>query len=110
MSEHIAMIYDKVEESVFRASTRVGILLKIRAMQKLTRWYTCRQAMKEIKTDDYRNIIIDCSYDILAIVLKQAQQVGIMSENHKIIITSLVSYQIINSINLYLIELRYHYL
>jgi len=38
----------------------------------------------------YRNIIIDCSYDILASVLKQAQQVGIMSERYKVIIASLV--------------------
>ncbi|KAL0117227.1 hypothetical protein PUN28_010223 [Cardiocondyla obscurior] len=48
-----------------------------------------RSVMKEIKMSGRTNIIIDCSYDILASVLKQAQQVGIMSEKHKVIVTSL---------------------
>ncbi|XP_026823599.1 glutamate receptor ionotropic, kainate 2 isoform X2 [Ooceraea biroi] len=48
-----------------------------------------RQAMKEVKMSGYRNIIIDCTYDILGTVLEQAQQVGIMSERHRVIITSL---------------------
>ncbi|XP_050461328.1 glutamate receptor ionotropic, kainate 2-like isoform X2 [Cataglyphis hispanica] len=48
-----------------------------------------RQAMQEIKTSDIENIIIDCSSDILNDVLKQAQQVGILSEKHKVIVTSL---------------------
>lgn len=46
--------------------------------------------MKEIKDAEFENIIIDCSIDILEEVLKQAQQVGIMSEKNKIIVTSLV--------------------
>lgn len=46
--------------------------------------------MREIKDDEMENIIIDCSIEILAEVLKQAQQVGIMSEKNKIIVTSLV--------------------
>jgi len=73
---------------------RVGILLKIRAIKKLTRWYICREAMKEVKKSDCRNIIIDCSYDILATVLQQAQQVGIMSEKYRVIIASLVRLRI----------------
>ncbi|XP_011872397.1 PREDICTED: glutamate receptor ionotropic, kainate 2-like isoform X2 [Vollenhovia emeryi] len=48
-----------------------------------------RQAMKEVKMSGYRNLIIDCSYDILESVLRQAQQVGIMSESYKVIIASL---------------------
>ncbi|XP_029164967.1 glutamate receptor ionotropic, kainate 2-like [Nylanderia fulva] len=48
-----------------------------------------RQTMKEVKKSDYKNIIIDCSYDILASVLEQAQQIGILSEKYKVIVTSL---------------------
>lgn len=47
--------------------------------------------MKEIKDAEFENIIIDCSIDILEEVLRQAQQVGIMSEKNKIIVTSLVN-------------------
>jgi len=46
--------------------------------------------MQEIKAADIENIIIDCSYKILNEVLMQAQQVGILSEKHKVIVTSLV--------------------
>lgn len=46
--------------------------------------------MQEIKAADIENIIIDCSYKILSEVLMQAQQVGILSEKHKVIVTSLV--------------------
>lgn len=56
--------------------------------------FTCRQTMKEVKISGYKNIIIDCSYDILESVLKQAQQVGIMTEKHRVIIASLVRYHI----------------
>ena len=49
-----------------------------------------RKVMREIKDDGIENIIIDCSIDILEEVLRQAQQVGIMSEKNKIIVTSLV--------------------
>lgn len=56
--------------------------------------------MKEVKKSDYRNIIIDCSYDILASVLEQAQQVGILSEKYRVIITSLVRCFIISLIRI----------
>ncbi|XP_011691569.1 PREDICTED: glutamate receptor ionotropic, kainate 2-like, partial [Wasmannia auropunctata] len=48
-----------------------------------------RPAMQEIKESNIENIIIDCSYEILDEVLKQAQQVGILSEKYKVIVTSL---------------------
>ncbi|XP_076624322.1 glutamate receptor ionotropic, kainate 2 isoform X1 [Colletes latitarsis] len=48
-----------------------------------------RKVMREIKDAEIENIIIDSSIEILAEVLKQAQQVGIMSEKNKIIVTSL---------------------
>ncbi|KAG5316710.1 GRIK3 protein, partial [Acromyrmex insinuator] len=40
-----------------------------------------RQAMKEVKIFGHRNIIIDCSYDILALVLEQALQVGLIRKS-----------------------------
>ncbi|XP_076245602.1 glutamate receptor ionotropic, kainate 2 [Calliopsis andreniformis] len=48
-----------------------------------------RKIMREIKDAEIENIIIDCSIDLLTEVLKQAQQVGIMSEKNKIIVTSM---------------------
>lgn len=51
--------------------------------------------MQAIKESELENIIIDCSYDILAEVLKQAQQVGILSDKHKVIVTSLVRHTFI---------------
>lgn len=49
--------------------------------------------MQEIKASNIENIIIDCSYEILDEVLMQAQQVGILSEKHKVIVTSLVRHE-----------------
>jgi len=46
--------------------------------------------MQEIKGSNIENIIIDCSYEILDEVLEQAQQVGILSDKYKVIVTSLV--------------------
>jgi len=46
--------------------------------------------MQMIKNSEIENIIIDCSYEILDEVLKQAQQVGILSDKHRVIVTSLV--------------------
>ncbi|XP_018340936.1 PREDICTED: glutamate receptor ionotropic, kainate 2-like isoform X2 [Trachymyrmex septentrionalis] len=48
-----------------------------------------RQRMQEIKASNIENIVIDCSYEILNEVLKQAQQVGILSNKYKVIVTSL---------------------
>ncbi|XP_050585066.1 glutamate receptor ionotropic, kainate 2-like [Bombus affinis] len=48
-----------------------------------------RKVMREIKDEEIENILIDCSIHILEEVLKQAQQVGIMSEKNRIIVTSL---------------------
>ncbi|XP_039303724.1 glutamate receptor ionotropic, kainate 2 isoform X1 [Solenopsis invicta] len=48
-----------------------------------------RRSMQEIKTSNIENIIIDCSSEILSEVLMQAQQVGILSEKYKVIVTSL---------------------
>ncbi|CAK9800338.1 Glutamate receptor ionotropic, kainate 2 [Anthophora plagiata] len=48
-----------------------------------------RKVIREIKDAEIENILIDCSIELLEEVLKQAQQVGVMSEKNKIIVTSL---------------------
>ncbi|XP_076391777.1 glutamate receptor ionotropic, kainate 2 isoform X2 [Megachile rotundata] len=48
-----------------------------------------RKVIREIKDAEIENIIIDCSINRLEEVLKQAQQVGVLSEKNKIIVTSL---------------------
>ncbi|XP_076658018.1 glutamate receptor ionotropic, kainate 2 isoform X2 [Halictus rubicundus] len=48
-----------------------------------------RKVMREIRDAETENIVIDCSIEILAEVLTQAQQVGIMSEKNRVIVTSL---------------------
>ncbi|KAI4498716.1 hypothetical protein M0802_006183 [Mischocyttarus mexicanus] len=48
-----------------------------------------RNVMQEVKETEIENIVIDCSLQILNEVLKQAQQVGIMSDEHNVVVTSL---------------------
>ncbi|XP_015429531.1 PREDICTED: glutamate receptor ionotropic, kainate 2-like [Dufourea novaeangliae] len=48
-----------------------------------------RKVMREMKDAEIENIVIDCSVEILSEVLRQAQQVGIMSEKNRVIVTSL---------------------
>lgn len=44
-----------------------------------------------MKQSGEENIVIDCSYEILEEVLKQSQQVGILSDQHRVIVSNLVS-------------------
>ncbi|XP_044590291.1 glutamate receptor ionotropic, kainate 3-like isoform X2 [Cotesia glomerata] len=48
-----------------------------------------RGILKQVRNSGEENIIIDCYYSALEEILKQSQQVGILSERHKVIITSL---------------------
>ncbi|XP_014608313.1 PREDICTED: glutamate receptor ionotropic, kainate 2-like [Polistes canadensis] len=48
-----------------------------------------RNVIQEVKETEIENIVIDCSFPILNEVLKQAQQVGIMSDEHNVVVTSL---------------------
>lgn len=48
-----------------------------------------RQVLRNVKLSEAKNIIIDCSVELLPEVLKQAQQVGLMSDQHHIIISCL---------------------
>ncbi|XP_071567599.1 glutamate receptor ionotropic, kainate 2-like isoform X7 [Temnothorax nylanderi] len=86
-----AIIYDNTDGLI-----RINRLLKLQNLNTtfamvfhLGSGPNFRQAMEEVKMSGYRNLIIDCSYNILASVLEQAQQVGIMSERYRVIITSL---------------------
>ncbi|XP_011690717.1 PREDICTED: glutamate receptor ionotropic, kainate 2-like isoform X2 [Wasmannia auropunctata] len=86
-----AILYDNVDGLI-----RINRLLKLSNMNTISAMVfhlgsgpNFRQAMKEVRMSGCKNIIIDCSYDILATVLKQALQVGIISENYRVIIASL---------------------
>ncbi|XP_071628678.1 glutamate receptor ionotropic, kainate 2-like isoform X6 [Temnothorax longispinosus] len=86
-----AIIYDNTDGLI-----RINRLLKLQNLNTtfamvfhLGSGPNFRQTMEEVKMSGYRNLIIDCSYNILASVLEQAQQVGIMSERYRVIITSL---------------------
>jgi hypothetical protein len=46
--------------------------------------------LKEIDGKGERQIVLDCSAETLAVVLKQAQQVGLITSSYSFFITSLV--------------------
>ncbi|XP_068993636.1 glutamate receptor ionotropic, kainate 2-like [Neodiprion pinetum] len=48
-----------------------------------------RKVLEQIKKSGDPNVVVDCSIDVLPDVLKQAQQVGLMSDRHSFIIASL---------------------
>lgn len=48
-----------------------------------------RQQLRRVKLSEDRNIIIDCSIEILPDVLLQAQQVGLITDQYNIIVTCL---------------------
>lgn len=50
-----------------------------------------RQVLRDMKKSGERKILLDCSIQTLPEVLKQAQQVGLMTDEQSYIITTLVS-------------------
>lgn len=48
-----------------------------------------RPQLRRVKHSDDKNIIISCSIDTLPEILKQAQQVGLLTEDHQFIVASL---------------------
>lgn len=48
-----------------------------------------RHQLRRVKLSEDRNIIIDCSIELLPDVLLQAQQVGLLTDQYNIIITCL---------------------
>lgn len=51
----------------------------------------CSPLLKQIKNSAESHIVLDCSTERIYEVLKQAQQIGMMSDYHSYLITSLVS-------------------
>lgn len=51
--------------------------------------------LKQIKNSAESHIVLDCSTEKIYDVLKQAQQIGMMSDYHSYLITSLVSILIV---------------
>nr|XP_023024797.1 glutamate receptor ionotropic, kainate 2-like [Leptinotarsa decemlineata]XP_023024798.1 glutamate receptor ionotropic, kainate 2-like [Leptinotarsa decemlineata] len=48
-----------------------------------------RTVLKEVRKSGATHFVLDCSYEILEEVLRQAQQVGLMTDKHNFIITNL---------------------
>ncbi|XP_037036365.1 glutamate receptor ionotropic, kainate 3-like isoform X2 [Bradysia coprophila] len=48
-----------------------------------------RPVLRRVKVSGETNIVLDCSIETLPELLKQAQQVGLMTENHQFIITTM---------------------
>ncbi|GAB6022610.1 hypothetical protein CHUAL_006707 [Chamberlinius hualienensis] len=48
-----------------------------------------REIFREIKEKNIGNIVIDCNVGLIYQVLKQAQQIGLMTENHHYVITNM---------------------
>lgn len=51
-----------------------------------------RPLLKHIKNSGVAHIVLDCSTDKIYDVLKQSQQIGMMSDYHSYLITSLVRF------------------
>lgn len=58
-----------------------------------------RPLLKQIKNSAESHIVLDCSTERIYDVLKQAQQIGMMSDYHSYLITSLVGIPRLNAIN-----------
>lgn len=53
-----------------------------------------RPTLQEIRDSDHTNIVLECSFESLPIILRQAMQVGLMTKHHKWIITNLDAHSI----------------
>ena len=56
------------------------------------RFSICSELLKKIKNSAESHIVLDCSTEKIYYVLKQAQQIGMMTDYHSYLITSLVKY------------------
>lgn len=66
----------------------IGYTVTVRQLD-LTSNENYRPQLRRVKHSGDKNIIISCSIDALSEILKQAQQVGLLTEDHQFIITSL---------------------
>lgn len=53
-----------------------------------------RPTLQEIRDSDDTNIVLECSFQSLPIILRQAMQVGLMTKNYRWIITNLDAHSI----------------
>ncbi|KAJ9588778.1 hypothetical protein L9F63_017937 [Diploptera punctata] len=65
------------------------ITVKGVTIRQLDPLHNHRTVLRRIRNSGEKNIILDCSIELLPEVLKQAQQVGLMTPLHNYIITSL---------------------
>ncbi|CAL7945896.1 unnamed protein product [Xylocopa violacea] len=89
--KNFAILYENMDSLIrtHRLLERPDVKSHVIFLYHLGTGPSYRGVMREIKEAEIENIVIDCSIDILETVLQQAQQVGIMSEKNRIIVTSL---------------------
>lgn len=88
--KNVVLIYDS-EESLARMSPFVSSFRRWVTLRRidLDHFGTYRSSLTSIKMTGATNFIIECSIEVLEEVLKQAQQVGMMTERHNYMITNL---------------------
>ncbi|XP_044259602.1 glutamate receptor ionotropic, kainate 2-like isoform X2 [Tribolium madens] len=86
----LVVIYDSEESlsklSIFASSCKQRVTL---SRLELDMYDTYRTSLTSIKKTGETNFILECSIEILEAVLRQAQQVGMMTERHSYLITNL---------------------
>jgi ionotropic kainate glutamate receptor 2 len=70
---------------------------KVVTLRQLDPHNNHREMLRDMRHSGENNIVLDCSIELLPEVLKQAQQVGLMTSDQSYIITSLVSHTLLES-------------
>jgi hypothetical protein len=89
--EKFTVLYED-GSSLVRLSNLLRMSDKQVTLRQLDTHKNHRQVLRDMRHSGENNIILDCSIETLPEVLKQAQQVGLMTSDQNYIITSLVSH------------------
>jgi glutamate receptor, ionotropic, invertebrate len=68
---------------------RNGYTVSVEQLDLTVNLQNYRSVLQRVKNTEEKNIVLHCSIEILPEVLKQSQQVGIMTEHHQFFITSM---------------------
>jgi ionotropic glutamate receptor len=75
-----------IEYLIRNCSSRMAVAVR---QLDLTLNFNYRQRLQQVKKSEEKNIILSCSIERLEDILMQAQQVGLLTDEHTILITSL---------------------
>jgi hypothetical protein len=89
--EKFTVLYED-GSSLVRLSNLLKMLDKQVTLRQLDAHNNHRPVLRDMRHSGENNIVLDCSTEMLPEVLKQAQQVGLMTSDQNYIITSLVSH------------------